>query len=124
VRLAGGRERGARFAPFRRRALCDDEAEGLGVLADAGISRDDGDRLWCIAEKFDRGQMDGIERPIWFDGERTADSCEDRPVNVEDKRAPLECPQGSNGALFFCGGQPAGRARPDDGPAGLGEGQG
>ena len=79
-------------------ALCDDEAERLGVLADAGISRDDGDRLWCIAEKLDRGQMDGIERPDWFDGERAADSSEDRSVNVEDERAPLEGPQGPNGA--------------------------
>ena len=59
-----------------------------------------------------------------FNGKRPADTSEHRPVNVEDEAAPLEGSQGSNGRLFVCFGQPSGRARPDDRPACLCEGQG
>lgn len=120
------REGGRDVRPTRmdKPALCDDEAERLGVLADARISRDDGHQLWCFAEQFYRRQMHRIERRDRFDGERAADSGKYRSVNVEDEAAPLEGPQRPNGPLFFCRGQPAGRARPDDCPARLGEGQG
>ena len=104
--------------------LLDDVPKCSGVVSHSDITSHDRDDLWRFAEQLCRCKMDGIERAERFDGEGAADASEHGSVNVEDEAAPLESSQGPNGRLFFCCGQPTGRARPDDRPARLREGQG
>jgi hypothetical protein len=102
-----------------RRALCYDEAECLGVFADARISRDDGDQLWGLAKQLQSCEMHGIERTDRLNRKRAADTSQYCSVHIEDEAASLERPQGPNSPLFFFGSQPSPRAGSDDGPTDL-----
>ena len=104
--------------------LLDDVPERPGVVPHPAITSHDRDNLRRFAEQLGRCKMHRIERADRLDGKGAADAGEHRSVNVENEAPPLEGSQGSNGRLFFCCGQPKGRARSDDRPAGLCESQG
>ena len=104
--------------------LLDDVPKRSGVVSHSVIASHDRDKLWRLAEQLYRCKMHRIERADRFKGKRAADASKHRSVNVEDEAAPLEGSQGSNGRLFFCYGQPGSRARADDRPACLCDGQG
>jgi len=91
--------------------LLDDVPERPGVVPHPAITSHDRDNLRRFAEQLGRCKMHRIERADRLDGKGAADAGEHRSVNVENEAPPLEGSQGSNGRLFFCCGQPKGRAR-------------
>lgn len=113
-------------AGFRARAksrLLDGMAERDRVLADTGVSRDNGEQGRRFTHQLQRGQMHGIERPDGLRGESTCGTGKHVFGHVDDETPAPESLNGPDRRPLLDVREASSDPRPEDAAIHLREGQ-
>lgn len=106
--LASGRTRETQSCtPSKTYGLREGVAEGLGIGPHARITRQHGDELRCFAERFCRGEVNGVECSDRLNGERPAGAVEHIVGDAHDIAPRGKGLETANGATFLARCQPA-----------------